>query len=338
MSKDQRLKRVKALWRWANSHEYAGSIRKGLRWLLFAVIVGYLGYQFTSIGWGNVWSSLPQSPWFYLLALVLYAMLPLVEGLIYGRLWRMPFWPSLPILFRKRVYNHDVMGYSGEVYFAWWGQKHAPVSRPEALAGVKDNTIISGITSTAVAVVLLAGFMLFDQITLLESYLPARTTTWIGIAGLVAVLGGVGIALRRYIFSLEARTLGFLGGVHTARFLVFNALQIVQWMVVLPDVSITSWITLVSLFIVINQLPFLPSRDLVFMGAGVEISSLLGISPAAIAGMLLVKSAIDKSLNILVYLGTGIEGTTDLPAPELDEAPDVDSSPARERVREPMEV
>ena len=250
----------------------------------------------------------------------------------------MPFLPALPILFRKRVYNHDVMGYSGEVYLAWWGQKHAPVSRSEALAAVKDNTIISGITSTAVAVVLLAGFMLFDQITLLESYVPDRTTAWIGIAGLVTVLGGVGIALRRYIFSLEPRTLGVLGGVHVVRFLLLNALQIVQWMVVLPEVSISSWITLVSLFIVINQLPFLPSRDLVFMGAGVEISALLGISPAAVAGMLLVKSAIDKSLNMLVYLGTGIEGATDLPRPEREEIPEIESTPVSERVREPLEV
>jgi hypothetical protein len=309
-----------------------------LRWGLFVVIVGYLGYQFTSIGWGNVWSSLPQSPWFYVLSLVLYAMLPLVEGLIYGRLWGMSFWRSLPILFRKRVYNHDVMGYSGEFYFAWWGQQNAPVSRKEALAAVKDNTIISGLTSTAVAVVVLAVFVLFDQITLLASFLPDGTMTWLGIAALVMTLGAVGIALRRYIFSLEPRVLGVIAGVHTARFVVFNALQVVQWMVVLPEVSIGSWITLVSLFIVINQLPFLPSRDLVFMGAGVELSSLLGITPAAIAGMLLVKSAIDKSLNMLVYLGTGIEGATDLPSDDTGERSETLAPLSETQAQEIVEV
>lgn len=338
MSKSPRLNRLKAFWRWANRYEYASQIRTMAQWLVFAVIVGYLAYQFTSIGWGNVWNSLPTTPWFYVLSLVLYAMLPVVEGFIYGRLWGMPVLESLPILFRKRVYNHDVVGYSGEFYLAWWGQRHAPVSRSEALAGVKDNTIISGITSTAVAVVLLAVFVLFDQITLLESYLPDRTTTWLGIGGLVLVIGGIGVALRRYIFSLDPWTLGFLGGVHTARFIVFNVVQVIQWMVVLPEVSIGSWITLIALFIVINQLPFLPSRDLIFMGAGVELSSLLAISPAAVAGMLLVKSAIDKSLNILVYLGTGIRSTADVSPSEREEAPISEPDPSDEPVQGTMEL
>ncbi|MCC5941487.1 MAG: hypothetical protein JJU37_08085, partial [Balneolaceae bacterium] len=49
-------------------------------------------------------------------------------------------------------------------------------------------------------------------------------------------------------------------------------------------------------------IPFIPSRDLVFMWAGIELSRMLDMATAAVAGMLLVSSALKKSTNLILFL------------------------------------
>jgi len=56
--------------------------------------------------------------------------------------------------------------------------------------------------------------------------------------------------------------------------------------------------------IVINQVPFVPSRGLVFMSAGVGLSGPLQVPEAALASMLLAQALIDQGLNLLTYAGT----------------------------------
>lgn len=323
------LSRLKAAWRWFNMRWYGKWLRKGARYLVLVAVVCYLGYQFTEIGWKNVWNALPQTPWFYIISLGMYMILPMAESLLYSHAWGETAQKMMPIFFRKRVFNHDVMGYSGEVYFYWWARKNLPLPGKRLLATIKDNTLVSGAVSTGLAVSVLAIFFLFGQITLLEPYMPTSTNTWLASGVLVLIVGGVGVAFRRFIFSLPAKMLAVFAGVHVVRFLLTNGLQVLQWTVVMPEVSMASWFTLVSLMIVINQLPFLPSRDLVFVGAGIELSGWLGISPAAVAGMLLVKSVIDKSLNLLVFLATSLQSR------QLDNIPsrmevqkDVEEAPA----------
>jgi hypothetical protein len=94
--------------------------------------------------------------------------------------------------------------------------------------------------------------------------------------------------------------------------------------VVIPEVSAGTWITLLALHIVIQQAPFVPSRGLVFMSAGVGLSGPLQIPEAPLASMLLAQSLLDRGLNFLVYTGTtaaeavGEEGESleDLSIPE----------------------
>lgn len=45
----------------------------------------------------------------------------------------------------------------------------------------------------------------------------------------------------------------------------------------------------------------MPSKDLVFMGAGIELSSIMEIPEAQIAGMLLVASVVDKVINASMF-------------------------------------
>ncbi|MFB6098253.1 MAG: hypothetical protein ABEK84_03920, partial [Salinibacter sp.] len=255
----------------------------GLRWLFTVGIVAYLAYQLTDIGWAEVWASLPTTPWFYILLLLMYATLPLTEVVLYGKIWDTNAWILLPALLRKRVLNNDVLGYSGEAYFSLWAHRNTNLEYRQIFETIKDNTIISSIASTSVAFLLLALFFLAGQIQLLTQYLPGNPSTLAAGIAIVILVVSVGVNFRRTIFSLPASLLLFIGAGHLTRFILNNGFQVTQWAVVIPEVSVGSWVTLLALHIVINQVPFVPSRGLVFMSAGVGLSGPLQIPEAELA-------------------------------------------------------
>lgn len=291
-----------------------------LHWLFVGGIIAYLGYQLTAVGWTRLWDSLPTTPWFYILLLLMYATLPVTEVILYGKAWNARYRDLLPALLRKRVLNNDILGYSGEAYFYLWTQRNTGLDGVDILRTIKDNTIISSVASTSVAFSLLAGFFLTGQIELLREYLPSETSTIAAGVAVVILVVSVGVNFRRAIFSLPSRLLWLIGAGHLTRFVLNNGFQVVQWAVVIPDVSVGTWITLLALHITINQIPFVPTRGLVFMGASVELSGLLQIPTAALASMLLVQNLLDRALNFATYVGTtAIDAATVEDPDEMDE-------------------
>ncbi len=276
----------------------------GARWLFVAGVISYLAYQFTDIGWGRVWRALPTTPWFYVLLLLMYVNLPIAEMAIYGRAWNATARALLPALLRKRVLNNDVLGYSGEAYFSLWVQRNTNLGYPKVLETIKDTTIISSAASTGVAFLLLAIFFLSGQVTLLRQHFPDQTSTVAAGVALLVCAVAVGVAFRRTIFSLSPSLLLWIGAAHLTRFLVNTGLQVAQWAVVIPEVSVGSWITLLAVHIVVNRVPLVPTRNLVFMGAGLELSGALQIPTAALGSMLLAQTVLDRGLNVLTYAGT----------------------------------
>ena len=279
-------------------------VQKGLYWLFLIGVVSYLAYQLTTIGWAELWASMPTTPWFYVLLLLMYATLPVTEMVLYGAAWSAQYRALLPALLRKRVLNNDVLGYSGEAYFALWTQRHTNLGYRQVVATIKDITILSSVASTSVAFLLLAIFFLSGQLGLLTQYLPGNASLLAAGMALVILVVSVGINFRRTIFSLPPSLLGLIGAGHITRFVLNNGLQVTQWAVVIPGVSVEHWITLLALHIVINQVPLVPSRGLVFMSAGVGLSGALQIPEAPLASMLLAQALLDRGLNLLTYAGT----------------------------------
>jgi len=302
---------------------------RAVRYLFIAGILGYLAYQLADIGWREVLRSLPTTPWFYATVLAMYAILPLAEVLIYGRAWGLSARESLPVLLRKRVLNTDVVGYSGEVYLFSWAKQRAPEANARTIAlAIKDNLIISSMMSVGSAVVILGALLATGYVALDELLADATPGYWIGGSVVVALVIGLIVQFRRSLFTLPGPLLRWMFAVHGGRFLVSNALQVVQWWVVIPDAPFSAWATLLAVLIVTNRIPLLPSRDLFFAGAGIGMAAELGIPVAVVAGMLLVRSALDRILN------TGLFGATLLweryqETPELtqyiDAQPEADS-------------
>lgn len=269
-------------------------------------IVAVLFYQMSSIGWGDIVESFPRTPWFYLIFVVIYFSLPLSEAVLYRQLWHFHYWDGFMAFLKKRVLNKDVLGYSGDVYLYLWARERVGRSEREVRGAVKDNAIVSSVASTFFAVLVLGVLWFSGQI----AWSGQLTTHPVAYAVGIGVIGAVGAALavrfRRALFTLPGRILGLFFGIHVGRLLLTNVLQVVQWAVVLPEAAWKTWFTLLAVLIVTSRIPVLPARDLIFIGAGVELSRMLDVSAAGVAGMLLVASVMDKMLNFLFFILAGI--------------------------------
>lgn len=295
---------------------------KVLRYVLTAAIVAYLVYQLSHIGWSNVWSALPSTPWFYIIFLGMYLTLPAAQALIFGILWKLPISQVLPATVKKRIYDKDVMSYSGDIFMYFWGQRHTELPGRTLLHHLKDNAIISSVTSTLVAIGVLATLFaggLLSLPDLLEKQQLVYAALSLAIAVGAVVLG---VRFRQTVFALEGQILALLVGLHLARILAVQGLQITQWVVVLPAVPLQAWFTYLAVQIIVGRIPFLPSRDLIFMSIGIGLAGAMNVPEAAIAGLLGVHSVLDKSFNVLLF---GIFSYTERsrqPPEALPDAPD----------------
>jgi hypothetical protein len=285
------------------------------RWLklaspvFLATIVVVLAYQLTRIGWGATSRSIPTSPLFYLLFAVFYVALPGSEALIYDRLWRCGFWRLLPRTCVKHVCNQDVFELTGEVYFYVWSTKRLGREPGQTLRTIKDITILSAVVGYLVTVALPPVCQIWGALGPRQG-LSSRQSLLVELA-CPALFAGIlcfFTAIRRKLFFLPGKALLEVSAVHLARFVLMNLILVAQWKVVLPD---QPWRALWTLLVVSNmagRLPSFLSNNLVFVAAGIELSTRLGLPPAPVAGMLLANTALDKLVNLSVVAGTTLAG------------------------------
>jgi hypothetical protein len=276
-------------------------IGKWARRAFYLAILAVLARQMTMIGWSEIARSLPSQPLFYVIFAVMYFSLPATETLIYRISWTFRLVEGFLAFLKKRVYNKDVLGYSGEVYLYLWAEQRVGRPRREVVGVIKDNNIISSIASTIFGVSVLAVLIGAGQVTLPAGFLAWEGVEMVAAAMVVTVLVAIGVKFRRSIFWLGSGALASLFVIHLGRLIFVNVLQVLQWSVVLPDVGMNAWLTLIAVLIVTSRIPFLPARDLIFIGAGLELSQAMGIPVAGVAGMLLVGSVLDKTVNLALF-------------------------------------
>jgi hypothetical protein len=304
-------------------------IARFARYGFTAAIVVFLLVRITQIGWGAIATSLPTTPWFYVFFLMLYFSLPVAETLVYGMLWKdTRARDRVLALIKKRVFNRDVLGYSGEVYLATWGRKSSGTSHGDVLRNVRDVNILSSAASTTVALVLLAVFLLLGQINV-QAWVDQPLHYVIGAAIAMLVLVGVLWPVRRYLFALAWKFALLIFVIYAGRLVLGQVLQIAQWAVVLPDIPVTTWFTFAAVSLIISRVPFLPSHDLIFAGAGIELARALGLPAAEVAAMLLLAGVLDKVMNLTMFAAVSwqqgrnsltLNGTQDYASEKTEEA------------------
>jgi len=73
---------------------------------------------------------------------------------------------------------------------------------------------------------------------------------------------------------------------------------------VLPEAPLRVWATILVVGTVTNRIPFLPATDLLALGAVLGMTHLLEASAAVLAGMLVVRSVLDRTANAVLFVLT----------------------------------
>ncbi len=272
-----------------------------LRVVLLVGILVLLGWQLTSVGWSEVFRNLPVHPLFYLLFLLLYVLLPVAESFIYRVTWEFDVLKAFPAFIKKRIFNKDVVGYSGEVYFFEWARKQVGLPKRAIAETIRDNNIISSVASTVVSVVLVSIFLTAGELSL-DRLVGERMVMWflLSVVGFV-ILIPLWIRFRHFLFSMEWRTAGIILLIQVGRLITGQILQIGMWAVVMPDVPLTVWFTYAAVSIILSRIPFLPNQMLVFTSIGLGLSGPLSVAQAPLASMLVVAAGLDKLLNLTLF-------------------------------------
>ena len=259
--------------------------KKILKWgqnLLFIGILIWLGLELYKIGWRKVWESLPVTPYFYLLFLIGYFQLPFFELWIYRLAWVFDVVKSIPTFMIKRVYNKDVLGYSGELYFYAWVKKHLGVPDSEILTTIKDNNIISSAASTFVSVALLGIFVYTGQVKVSEWINHESMHYWL-IGGFLLIVVIVFLyRFRNYVIHLTFRKAAEIFGIHLFRLILLQGINLLMFYVVMPDIPFFVWFTYIALEIILSRIPLLPNRDFIFVGMSINLAGALSVDQPSI--------------------------------------------------------
>jgi hypothetical protein len=304
-----------------NAPQPPSSWKKWFNRVVQVGIIGLLVYQLTHVGWVEVIKSLPRNPLFYILQIAIYMALPISELFIYKKPWNFKLGQGLPVFIYKKIYNSDIITYSGEVYLYYWAKKKFNHTRKEIIAVIRDNNILSTVSSTMIAVLLIGVFLTFGHIGF-NDIVGREGRMWLPwILLVVAVLGAIAWHYRRLWFSLSRREALYILSVHTLRLLAVHALELLQWMIAIPVVSMTNWFSLMAAKIATSRIPLLPNKDLIFVSIVIGLSGTFGIPQAELASMLLVSSVMNKLMNVAFFTWLSMKPSfkDDVAVPQSDE-------------------
>ncbi len=199
--------------------------------------------------------------------------------------------------------NTDVIGYSGEVFLYVWAKDKLIIDKSDLIIFIKDNNIISLLSSWFISTILLFLFFIFGYINI--GYLLSNIENKILILLLMFLSL---LILLIIIFYSKVRILNLkpLEGIwlfvmHSIRILIINILQIIQWSLIIPEIDLSVWFTYSAIQIIISRIPFIPSLDALFTNIVLELSDQLMTSPDLMIGMLSINVVFNRLLNFIVY-------------------------------------
>ncbi len=265
---------------------------KAMPWLRRAFSIGivcYVLWRLTQFGWGELLANLPQNPAFYVVQVLAYTVLPVCEIIIFSKLFQRNLRSQWPVFLRKRALNNSVLGYSGEAFLVFWAKDRLGLRRRDALSYIKDNVLLSGFTTAAFAIMAAGALILLHPKLLAKNELMQTSEkSFLLFAVLFGVALLAGHLFRRKLFGIGTKLMLLVVAIHATRLVINYSLQIVQWDIGIPEGTLILWFTLITVQLVISQLPLLPNRDLLFVAVILEFAPASGVDPAALRALILV--------------------------------------------------
>ena len=264
---------------------------------MLSCIFIYLAYKLSTIGWANIFKSLPTSPLFYVLALVFVSLPIITEKIVFGIATDTKFVPPFKMFIRKHVINKAVMNYAGEGYFVKRLSDFEAFDLRSAAIIVKNLTLARAFAANFwIILLVLAALMfgnanVFHKMTLVSPVLVAAVSVIC-----VGVCAGAVIFFQR-LTSLDWGVAGKMCSLYLFRSFLAACVLITQWSIVIPGTVLSVWLLFLTVFFISKKSPI--GGDLVFVSVALTLPGLEDQS-AAVAAMLLMNAAI---LQLLYSLG-----------------------------------
>lgn len=279
--------------------------------LMIFTLCYYVFIKLSDMGWDSILQNLPDHPLYYAIFLITFTLMPLSESLIYSKHWRQHMHDShrfFPVLMRKQALNDVVVGYSGEAYLYIWARRHLKQNHRNSLSLVKDATLISGATSSTAALFLLIGFWQFGDFKGLMNNLPDGIHYVGGVMAVSILIVLILVFFGKHLIKVPRREAGRIVSIFTARLVLFESLQVLQWSLILPEVPLSVWIGFVTTKMMITRIPFTPNKELILLGLAVTLSDYVPSAEAALAGLFLTSTVLNQVSNISVFTLTTLAG------------------------------
>ena len=269
--------------------------------LLSIGVVLAAAFAYRDLKWQTVEGMVPRTWYFWLTFFVYYMQGPVLEWIIFRRLWHIPFVSGIMAQLRKLVSNELVLGYLGEAQFYAWARARANLTSAP-FGAIKDVAILSALTGNAATLIMLA--FAWPIVSSGSLGLPMRDV----FLSLTVVLATscVILVLRKKLFSLNRRELLFITLMHVIRTILFIVLSALLWHFVLPEVTLGLWLVLATLRMLVSRLPLIPNKDIVFAGIAVfllghdlEIAALMTMMAVITLGAHVVAGAISGLFGLV---------------------------------------
>jgi hypothetical protein len=272
-----------------------------LRWGIPILLLAFLGYSLTRLGWGQILNARPTALIFYIVVLLPFFVQPIADFVIYRDLLGVGRALPLVVLFRKRYMNSIMLDYSGEVYFFFWAKKKLNLRKGLLLHAVKDSNILSASAGLAVVLLMLLAFVATGA-----AKLPALgfggMWTAIVICSLPLVLGLALFVGGRRVTALSRGDIATVFGIHFARSIIQLSLEFAVWWFSGALPSAVTCFQFVALRLLVTRLPLVPNKELVFIGVGLAVAGAMDVSTPKVAAVLVLMTAVGL-LQDLVLVG-----------------------------------
>jgi len=266
--------------------------------LISLAIIAVALWQTRLHSWAGLARLVPRDPLFWALFAITYLASPVGDWIIFRRLWGLPL-AGIGALLRKMVSNDLLLGYLGDAQFYGWARSRLSIVAAP-FGAVKDVAILSAVTGNLVTMVMLV----FAWPLVSSGHLGVATRDAYISLGIVLASSFAILLFRRQLLSLSRPDLYFISAVHLGRISVVLAGLAMMWHLILQDVSLTLWIVLATLRMLISRLPLLPNKDVVFAGIAVF---LLG-HQTEVSNLMTLIALLQLGTNLIIGILFGLLG------------------------------
>lgn len=271
-------------------------LRRGLRRALSVAFFGVIGFvlyrQLSGTDWPEVLRSVPRSPWFYVLFVARFFLLPVTDALSYSALWATNLFRHFGAFLMKRLLNSSFSVGSGDVYLLLWTVSTLRVSYRKAFSAAKDVTLLSAAAANAVAVLVLGAYLAYGDLSLMESVSPGVLGLIIGVTLAVSLLSLLVIRFRGTVLAVDTPVMWRILGYHGARSLARIVLLGLQWTVGLPGSRFSDWISLLIVDLLVSRTPFVPAREFLFLSLALGLAGTIHAPEAQVTALFLTDTAL----------------------------------------------